>query len=265
MAIDLNNYKLSNQFEQPVEEQPKQSFLKKTAGVLSGIGSALTQSEQNLGEDIGRGLLGGDKFQQGRSNTYLRHSFSPLNKEGVLELGLKEKRKYILSSNSISIGPTKTKTIHFLGAITGVTSSVSGVVNSNKYIISNISEEIYNISTLNDSEKTVYRQILGEKNTSLLNNIIDILKIVNSSINNLKELILNHNHTISKTDLRSIFNIRRLPASLAVRFSIPDKNSSRAISINTAVLDHRINLINRVINNLDRNIGNQLSKHQFIN
>ena len=69
MAIDLNKYKLNVQAEEPVEE-PQQSVLQKAGGFLKGVGSALTQSEQNLGKDIGRGLLGGDKFQQGLVNQY---------------------------------------------------------------------------------------------------------------------------------------------------------------------------------------------------
>src|SRR3990167_4766807 len=54
--------------ETPIEK-PK-SFLQKAGGFLKGIGSALTQSEQNLGKDIGRGILGGDKFQQGLVSQY---------------------------------------------------------------------------------------------------------------------------------------------------------------------------------------------------
>mgnify|MGYP001603774484 CR=1 FL=1 len=50
-------------------EKPK-SFLQKTGSFFKNIGSALTQSEQNLGKDIGRGILGGDKFQQGLINQY---------------------------------------------------------------------------------------------------------------------------------------------------------------------------------------------------
>ena len=71
MAIDLKKYKLSSTpiaVSEPTEEP--QSFLQKAGGVLRGVGSALTQSEQNLGKDIGRGLLGGDKFQQGLVSQY---------------------------------------------------------------------------------------------------------------------------------------------------------------------------------------------------
>lgn len=75
----------------PVEKP--QSFLQKTGGFFKNIGSALTQSEQNLGKDIGRGILGGDKFQQGLVNQYED------NAKRLLQLSAKQtdlslKRKY---------------------------------------------------------------------------------------------------------------------------------------------------------------------------
>src|SRR3990167_2276956 len=69
MAINLSNYKLPPAgVEQPTEKP--QSFLQKTGGVLKAVGSAITKSEQNLGKDIGRGILGGDQFQQGLVSQY---------------------------------------------------------------------------------------------------------------------------------------------------------------------------------------------------
>ena len=74
MAIDLKRYKLSS--EQPVvdtEEQPSlanSGQTKNRSGFGKSIFNALTQSEQNLGKDIGRGLLGGDKFQEGLVSQY---------------------------------------------------------------------------------------------------------------------------------------------------------------------------------------------------
>ena len=75
MAIDLKKYKLSPE----VDTQPKLSANTGPAGkpktkfkdsLLYKVGNLLTQSEQNLGKDIGRGLLGGDKFQEGLVSQY---------------------------------------------------------------------------------------------------------------------------------------------------------------------------------------------------
>ena len=60
--------KSQSAIQAPIEKP--QSFLQKTGGFFKNIGNALTRSEQNLGKDIGRGILGGDKFQQGLINQY---------------------------------------------------------------------------------------------------------------------------------------------------------------------------------------------------
>lgn len=76
----------ANQPQQPTPE-PQQE------GLLKSIFGALTQSEKNLGEDIGRGILGGDKFQQGLVSQYEN------NAKRLLELSAKQqdpqmKQKY---------------------------------------------------------------------------------------------------------------------------------------------------------------------------
>lgn len=45
----------------------------KEPGFFSKLGSALTESEQNLGKDIGRGLLGGDKYFQKIQDQYTKN------------------------------------------------------------------------------------------------------------------------------------------------------------------------------------------------
>lgn len=60
-GVDFSKYGAKADQVQTPKEQP---------GLLKSIGSALTQSEQNLGKDIGRGLVGGDKFQKGLVNQY---------------------------------------------------------------------------------------------------------------------------------------------------------------------------------------------------
>ena len=134
----------------------------------------------------------GDVVQQGRSQSYIRHSFNKNNKKGVLEQGLRFQQQNIpnplnnnvslsrtyISSFDPSIGETATKSIHFvdtsikrLGDYKLVTilpddpeqDNINNV--EDKSIIANLSDEIYNISTRNISS-TLYRQVLGEKSIS---------------------------------------------------------------------------------------------------
>lgn len=80
----LNIKKLpSNSYK--VVDTPVIQTEKKEPGVLKDVFNALTQSEQNLGKDIGRGVLGGDKFQQGLVSQYEN------NAKKLAELAAKQK------------------------------------------------------------------------------------------------------------------------------------------------------------------------------
>ena len=156
----------------------------------------------------------GDVVQQGRTKTYVRHSFNKNNKKGVLEQGIRldgqlvnremvnsfdyvgptenideqEPRNNVSLARSVdpSIGETKTKSIHL------VDSSIKRLGNyeyqsyygnrqtgeidgEDKGMIVNIAEEIYNISSRNVSG-ALYRQVLGEKLASQQQQTFNLMK-----------------------------------------------------------------------------------------
>lgn len=66
VGVDPNNPSSLTGTQTGEQPQPKE-------GILSKIGNALTQSEQNLGKDIGRGILGGDKYFKDITDQYTKN------------------------------------------------------------------------------------------------------------------------------------------------------------------------------------------------
>ena len=113
----------------------------------------------------------GDVLMQGRSGSYIRHSYLPLynNKPGTLEMGILENRPY--QRNPLgTVGSTKTKTVHFSDArptdITPLLEKVTNEVDETdvrRDFIVNIAEEIYNLSSTKDAQSRMHSMVLGEK------------------------------------------------------------------------------------------------------
>ena len=177
-------------------------------------------------------LTYGDVVQQGRSQTYIRHSFNRNNKKGVLEQGLCLQKqntgnpmRYDIAlgtefSYDPSIGKTATKTIHFadtsikrLGDFS-LKSKLPGDVGQNnldsgeeKSMIVNMADEIYDIST-RTLDTTLYRQVLGEKLVSHQHETNDLISAMLNGLTGLAEttqLLLDafveHTHAIPKIEL----------------------------------------------------------------
>ena len=176
----------------------------------------------------------GDVVQQGRSQSYIRHSFNKNNKKGVLEQGLRFQQQNIpnplnnnvlfggrdASSYDPSIGETATKSIHFvdtsikrlgdykLATILPDDPEQDNINNvEDKSMIANLSEEIYNISTRNVSS-TIYRQVLGEKLVShqkqtnnLISSMLDGLTGLTETIQVLLNAFIEHEHALPRVDL----------------------------------------------------------------
>ena len=175
-------------------------------------------------------LTYGDVVQQGRSQTYIRHSFNRNNKKGILEQGLCLQKQNIGKSmrNDVklntgfsydpSIGRTATKTIHFvdtsikrLGNFSSKVPEYPGQNNldsgEDKSMIVNMADEIYDIST-RSLETTLYRQVLGEKLVSHQQQTNDLILVMLNGLTGLAEttqLLLNafveHTHAIPKIEL----------------------------------------------------------------
>ena len=221
----------------------------------------------------------GDVISQGRSDSYFRHSFNPQNKEGVLEFGIKERRKYDFPSiNAVTIGNTKTKTVHLSNSkISDVISisSISSSISSNINLIANVATQIYNISVANNSEEKLYRQVLGEKNTDTLNSIILMFSTLNENLENFVSVFMNHNHIIPEQKFRNIYTISIPPQggsrNVDVNISFPEVGSSvtsiagqgQNLILNN--LKNSLKDIKNKINSISLVLPNILSKNQFIN
>ena len=173
----------------------------------------------------------GDVVQQGRTQTYIRHSFKKNNKKGVLEQGLRfqEQNSNIVLNNSVrenageqiqdpSIGETATKNIHFvdtsirklgdynLMSILDDNISQGEIKGNQKSIIATMADEIYNISTT--AENTLYRQVLGEKLIShqrethlLIQSMLDGLTGLAQTTQVLLDAFIDHTHALPKIEL----------------------------------------------------------------
>ena len=186
-------------------------------------------------ESISIPVTFGDVVQQGRSQSYIRHSFNKNNKKGVLEQGLRTQEQHIGSNinNSIfsggangfasydpSIGHTATKTIHFVDtsikrlgdyslASTLLEQPSQGELDVplDKSFIVNMSDEIYNIST-KQLDQNLYRQVLGEKlishqqeTNNLIRTMLDGVTGLTETVQVLLDAFIEHEHALPKIEL----------------------------------------------------------------
>ena len=186
-------------------------------------------------ESISIPMTFGDVVQQGRSQSYIRHSFNRNNKKGVLEQGLRLQQQNIRTNvnNSHflqagifnydpSIGDTATKTIHFVDvsikrlgdynlasvfADKPFQGTLNGTTANDRSIIANLADEIYNIST-QENDPTLYRQVLGEKlisqqreTNNLMHTMLDGLTGLTETIRVLLDAFIDHDHALPKIDL----------------------------------------------------------------
>ena len=187
-------------------------------------------------ESISIPVTFGDVVQQGRTQSYIRHSFNKNNKKGVLEQGLRLQQQNIATNinNDIffnddlnttpsydpSIGQTATKSIHFVDTSInrlgnyGLASTLpqqpfqdnldSDVERS---MIANVADEIYNISSSN-IDPNLYRQVLGEKlishqkeTSALINTMLNGLTGLAETVGVLLDAFVDHEHALPKIEL----------------------------------------------------------------
>ena len=166
----------------------------------------------------------GDVVQQGRSQTYLRHSFNRANKKGVLEQGIRGADQPFSSRTNInlsnpSIGTTSTKNIHFIDSTIldlgdyPLNSTLIGDLSqgqrtgTQKSMIVNIADELYNISS-NQTDTSMYRQVLGEKlikhqaqTNGLIKSMLSGLTGLTETIQVLLDAFIDHEHALPKIEL----------------------------------------------------------------
>ena len=196
----------------------------------------------------------GDVIIQGRSGSYMRHTFNPSSggtgKPGVLEMGILYPKPY-KPSVLPTIGASHTKTVHFSNSIVSnlgsqftkqtsnvgdiVTETITGQyanltsttlpVEKRKDFIVNIANEIYNVSNTTDSESSMYRQVLGEKlkeyfteQDGLIRDMLESVKGIVNTMTLLFNSYIDHTHTIPE-----------------INIDIPDKEVSFTDMINLGI------------------------------
>ena len=170
----------------------------------------------------------GDVIQQGRSRTYIRHSFNSNNYTGILEQGLNNALNTTndnvgfqpAAGSDPSIGDTRTKTIHLydtsvkrLGDFTFASESdeqKSGKLSGeSRSMIFNEADQIFNVAGGNNGfNTTLYSQVLGERLNSWHRNNINIMQAmldgmtgVTTTVQVLLEAFIDHEHAIPKIEL----------------------------------------------------------------
>ena len=158
----------------------------------------------------------GDVLMQGRSGSYLRHSYLPIYKDtpGTLEMGILEDRVYQTSPVG-TVGSTLTKTVHFANArptdISDVFTKIVKEVDETsvrRNFIANIAEETYLVSSTTDADSKMHSMVLGERlNTyltrqdTLIKNVINVTSELLSTVQTLFDSYLDHEHTIPEINI----------------------------------------------------------------
>jgi hypothetical protein len=171
----------------------------------------------------------GDVIQQGRSRTYVRHSFNKNNYIGLLEQGINnnfdttndEVGFQPLSGSNPSLGETRTKTIHFVdtsvkrvGDFNFASSKREiefGQLNSSvkRSMIFNEADQIFNVAGGNDGfNTTLYSQVLGEKlnsyhrkNVKVMQSMLDGITGLTMTVQTLLNAFVEHEHALPKIEL----------------------------------------------------------------
>jgi len=240
-------------------------------------------------ESISIPMTYGDVVQQGRSQSYVRHSFNRNNKKGVLEQGLRFQRQNIKTnmSNTVrfnsgvnydpSIGDTATKTIHFVDSSIkrlgnyNLASLISGIPfqgtldethNNDKSIIATLANEIYNIST-QEHDPTLYRQVLGEKlishqqeTNNLISNMLDGITSLTETVQMFLNAFVEHEHKLPSIELNTE-PIQTEETELGVK--------TEKINTDTENLITHLNSQKEQLNNIFNKATSFLSRNQFIN
>lgn len=213
----------------------------------------------------------GDVIQQGRSDSFIRHSFNPVNQEGVLESGIKERTRYERLPGT-TIGKTKTKNLQ-VGKANLSDVSVKTIENDNgdskdRSYFYNEAEVLANVSTLPDSSDTLDRQVLGDK----LNEWLDTMSIKLAQLVNVAGDVI----AISTTQqtvpaFKSVQKVSIKLGEEAVSFDVVvDIPETKTIIDDMSILNARnaagnIETIAQDINKLRETINDHLSNHQYIN
>jgi hypothetical protein len=232
----------------------------------------------------------GDVLQQGRSGTFVRHSFHPTLKGGVLEMGISTEKPKVLSLDDPTIGFTKTKTVHLefmsikdiMGDYRAIIQPIKKYENKDeeidtsgldstiegKNIIANLAQEHYNISIDSTGESIgdyLYRQVLGERNKETISSLIEVVKDLKESVIKLHNDYKNHKHGLEGFNFRHTQNIGEDGGLVDVNFSLEDRevDKIRQSEDNIAIAES-LSLIDDQIKDVEDKLEKTLSESQYI-
>jgi hypothetical protein len=212
----------------------------------------------------------GDVIQQGRSDTFIRHTYHVNTKEGVLELGIKERRRYSLG-DAISLGNLHTKTLHAADAdLNDITKRgvESGPEPSNNDIIANTADVLINISNLSDSETKLFREVLGEKLESKFSEIINIVNDLSNGLSTTINWVNGHSHgtETKKHKINLVFlTADGDPYVKTIAFNTGGSQTSRLNGEAINSTKSKLHAIGQRLASLKNTIKEILSKHHYIN
>ena len=214
------------EFEPTTEEKYGFSFDVKTLRENPTIDKL---SPSFTAENIAINATYGDVIQQGRSRTYIRHSFNKNNYIGILEQGINNEFDTTndevgfqpLSGSNPSIGETRTKTIHFVDTSIKRMGDFNfaspnreidlGQLNSTekRSMIFNEADQIFNVAGGNNGfNTTLYSQVLGEKlnsyhrkNVNVIQSMLDGLTGLTMTVQTLLNAFIEHEHALPKIEL----------------------------------------------------------------
>lgn len=243
-------------------------------------------------------FLDGDVIQQGRSGTFIRHSFNPTNKNAVLELGINIKQPRVISKTNSSLGYTKTKTLHLesssISDLTGQFNifqnnfdpyiSLKDIKNNADFgtplfsfdntpqnIILNISQSHYNIST--DAAGTpvtnyLYRQVLGDRNKEVIEELIDTVRDLKDFVGEVYDEYKNHVHEMEGQTFRYGKKIGKKLVRILFKVNGGKGKTAPtekvAINDNTYGLDRKFPDFEEDLERISSKLDSTLSKTQFI-
>ena len=233
----------------------------------------------------------GDVIQQGRSGSFVRHSFHPTLRGGVLEMGISTEIPKALSLDDPAIGFTKTKTIHLelmsikdiMGDFRTILQPIKkyknkdeeidtffeeGADREKKNIIANLAQEHYNISIGGDGESIgdyLYRQVLGERNKETISSLIEVVKDLKESVIKLHDDYKNHKHSLEGFNFKHTQNIGEDGGLVDVNFVLENREVDKINkSENNISITNSLSLIDEKIKNVEEKLEKTLSESQYI-
>lgn len=237
----------------------------------------------------------GDVIQQGRTGTYLRHSFDPANNSGLMEMGINITGIKGLEWPQPTIGRTLTKTLHYeqmtLEKISGnyrlmpnnfqpyiTTQDRVRLEEQNKALfkletepkdsIINISQNHYNFSIDQDGnsiDNYLYRQVLGDRNKEVIENLLIVIKDLKDLVYKFYNEYKDHVHIMPRQVFRYGKYIGAGGGLVNIVFRQPEKETKQ-IETNQDIydMDLEIEKFDEKITEIDDRLESTLSKTQFI-